>query len=122
MTKQLKGRIKQPTYETKRNGLTSRLPGIGTAGASTAATFVPEFFVQPKVCVASVADTLLRIQATWSTCEADGSTCVVTASIRLYRTGDAAQMYDGHIRWEILQTPAIGSAIIEKRNSAKKGQ
>jgi len=114
MRKQLKGRIKQPTYETEKSGLTSRLPGIGTAGALTVATFVPEFFVQPKVSVASVADTLLRIQATWTTCEADGSTCVVTASIRLYRTGDAAQMYDGHIRWQIEQTPVIGKGTTEK--------
>lgn len=114
MRKQLKNRIKMGVYETKRNGLTSRLQGTGTAGASTAATFVPEFFVQPKVSVASVADTLMRIQATWTTCEADGSTCVVTASIRLYRTGDVAQMYDGHIRWQIEQTPVIGKGTTGK--------
>ena len=99
---------KEPLYETKRSGLTSASRATGTAEAKTGLTYVPEFFVTPRAYVASVGDTLMSIVGTWNTCEADGSTCAVTATIRIYRTAEPVPTYDGHIRWAISRTPVTG--------------
>jgi hypothetical protein len=80
------------------------LPTRGTyiSKGPTKVPFDPEFFVTPKAYVAFVGDTLMKVQVTWSTCELDGSTRDVTATVHLYRTGQDVQTYDGHIRWQVL--------------------
>jgi len=112
MKKLPRQRTKEPLYETRKSGLTSALPDTGTGEAKTEAIYVPEYFVTPKAYVASVGDTLMSLMATWNTCEADGSTCAVTATIRIYRTAEPAPTYDGHIRWAISRIPVTGKGTI----------
>ena len=105
---------KTPVYETRKDVLTSPSRVTGTGKVATSEKYVPEFFVTPRAYVSHVGDTLMSIVATWSTCEADGSTRDVTATVRIYRAAEPAPTYDGVIRWEIRSTPATGNVITAK--------